>query len=65
MILVDQPEQAVLKILWAVHPTAVELMGGEERMGKEALIAECLFVHWPVFHQSSMNIDLNVQDFYL
>ncbi len=50
MILVDQPEQAVLKILRAVHPTAVKLMGGEERIGEEAVIAECLFVHWPVVH---------------
>ncbi len=50
MILVDQPEQAVLKILWAVHPTAVKLTGGEERIGGEALSAECLLVHWPVVH---------------
>jgi len=50
MILVDHPEQTVLKILWAVHPTAVKLMGGEERIGEETLISECLFVHWPVVH---------------
>lgn len=50
MILIDHPEQAVLKILWAVHPTAVKLQGGEERVGEEVLIAKCLFVHWPVVH---------------
>lgn len=46
MILVDHPEQAVLKILGAVHPTAVKLVAGE----KKALITECLFVHWSVVH---------------
>lgn len=51
MVLVDHREQAVLKILWAVHPTAVKLKGGKEKIGKEeALIAECIFVHWPVVH---------------
>lgn len=50
MIWVDHPEQAVLKILWAVHPTAVKLEGKEERRARETLIAECLFVHWPVLH---------------
>jgi len=43
MILVDPPEQAVLKVLWAVHSAAVKLEG-EERIG-EVLIAKCLLVH--------------------
>ena len=56
MIWVDHSEQAVLKILWAVHPTAVKLKGGEERIGGGTLIAECLFVHWPVFRSVSATI---------
>ena len=58
MILVDQPEQAVLKVLGAVHPTAVELMGGENGRRGPLLPSACLCPR-----QSSMNIDLNVEDF--
>lgn len=63
MIWVDHPEHAVLKILRAVHPTAVKLVAEEERI-KEALIPECTGLCSTVcVHQSSMNIDLNVSDF--
>lgn len=44
VILVDQPEQAVLKVLWAVHPAAVKLMEGETKVVAE----RC--VHLPMVH---------------
>lgn len=46
VILVVQPEQAVLKVLWAVHPTAVKLMEGEN---KTKVVAERC-VHLPMVH---------------
>lgn len=62
MIRVDQPEPAVLKILRAVHSTAIELQRAEEK-GEDVFTAERGFVQWPVCaHQLSMNIDLKIKD---
>lgn len=44
MIRVDQPEPAVLKILRAVHSTAIELQRAEEK-GEDVFTAERGFVH--------------------
>lgn len=64
MIWVDHPEEAVLKVLWAVHSAAVKLKDGENRKKKKPLLWSAYTVCAPVcVHQSSMNIDLNVWDF--